>query len=70
MLCNQNHRNWIVKIIPLFTGSYSWTFNLANDKIDHGHEICVLIILITIVVRKSKVLLLFFGQKDQTISIW
>jgi hypothetical protein len=70
MLCNQNHRNWIVKIIPLFTGSYSWTFNLANDKIDNGHEICVLIILITIVVRKSKVLLLFFGQKVQTISIW
>jgi hypothetical protein len=42
MVCNQNHRNWIVKIkVALFAGCNSWTFNLANDRIDHGHEIYV-----------------------------
>jgi hypothetical protein len=35
MVCNQNHRNWIVKKkVPLFAGCNSWTFNLANGTLN------------------------------------
>ena len=54
MVCNQNHRNWIVKKkVPLFAGCNSWTFNLANDRIDHGNSNVVLLFLD----KKFKILL-------------